>query len=88
LWWDQTTTMQTKYNLNETVYFLHGQKIMSGRITALYIKSVLKAGNEGVKTTEEYTVEFDIENRATFDQARDISVVLLHPSREALIESL
>lgn len=87
MWWDQTTAMKSKYNINDTVFFLHGQKIMSGRITALYMKSVWKAC-EGTKTTEEYTVEFDIENRATFNQIRNISVELLHPSREALIESL
>jgi len=80
--------MKSKYDINQTVYFLHGQKAMSGRITAIYMRSELDDRTGATKTTENYTVEFDVDRRGAFDQEREISVVLLHPSREALIESL
>lgn len=78
--------MTSRYNINETVYFLHGQKIMAGHIIGIEMQSKWEICE--VKTTENYNVEFDAANRGTYNSERIIAVSLLHPSREALIESL
>lgn len=78
--------MTSKYNLNETVYFLHGQKIMAGHVIGINMES--KLGTYAVDTTENYTVKFDAANSGTYNSEHIIAVSLLHSSREALIESL